>query len=256
VDVLEVQGLTREFGGLVALSDVSLGGPAGQVTAVIGPNGAGKTTLFNLIAGVLAPSRGVVFLDGRSLNGLSPQARARLGIARTFQNVLLFGQMTSLENAMAGCHVRGRSGFLGSALRLPAARREEEEMTLQALQCLNLVGLGQWADAPANALPFGQQRLLAIARGLAMKPRVLLLDEPGAGLNSMETLALAELIDRLRDMGIAVLLVEHDMNLVMRVADQVVVLDHGAKIAEGTPAVIQKDKRVIAAYLGEEDEVC
>jgi branched-chain amino acid transport system ATP-binding protein len=184
---------------------------------------------------------------------LPAHVRAGLGIARTFQNVRLFGQMTAVENVMVGRHGRSRAGFVGSALRLPSARREEEEIRLEALRCLNLVGLGPQADVLATALPFGRQRLLAIARALATEPTTLLLDEPGAGLNAFETAALGDLVIRMAQMGIAVLLVEHDMNLVMRVAEKVIVLDYGEKIAEGSAAEIQRNPRVIAAYLGEEE---
>lgn len=251
---LEVREVRKQFGGIVALDGVSLEAQFGQVTAVIGPNGAGKTTLFNVIAGVHQATSGQVRLLETRLQDLPPHERTRLGIARTFQNALLFGNMTVLENVMVGRHPRTRSGFLGAAFRTPGFRREEEEAYLQAMRYLNLVGLGAHADRSAAALPFGQQRLLAIARALATEPHVLLLDEPGAGLNSLEKAELAELILRIREMGLAVLLVEHDMELVMHTADRVVVLDYGQKIAEGTPSEIQRNKRVIEAYLGEESD--
>ncbi len=251
--ILETRGLTRTFGGLTALDKVDLSVESGKITSVIGPNGAGKTTLFNLIAGVYLPSSGEIVFQGEPLGKSPPHKRATLGIARTFQNVLLFDNMTALENIMAGQHVRSRCGFLEAALRLPRLHHEEETITLNARKYLNLVGLGVYAERNPLSLPLGQQKLLTIARAMATEPRLLLLDEPGAGLNAFEKQSLSELIRRIRDMGITIVLVEHDMDLVMGIAEWVVVLDSGQKIAEGTASQIQKDKKVIAAYLGEEE---
>ena len=253
--VLEAKGLSKVFGGLTALDKVDLAVESGKITSVIGPNGAGKTTLFNLIAGVYAPSSGEIYFQGEPLGKIPPYKRAALGIARTFQNVLLFDNMTALENVMSGQHPRSRYGFLEAAIRLPKAHREEETISLKAMRYLNLVGLGMHAQQNALSLPLGQQKILAIARALATEPKLLLLDEPGAGLNALEKQGLGELIRRIRDMGISVILVEHDMDLVMGIAEWVIVLDSGQKIAEGTASQIQKDRRVIAAYLGEEEKV-
>lgn len=252
--ILVTKGLGKAFGGLVALDKVDLAIEAGKITAIIGPNGAGKTTLFNLIAGVYPASEGDIHFGGTSLKKAPPHRRAALGIARTFQHVLLFGNMTVLENVMSGRHPRSSYGFLEAGLRLPKARREEESISLEALKYLNLVGLGMHAGQNALSLPLGQQKLLAIARALATEPQLLLLDEPGAGLNTLEKRELSDLIRRIREMGISVLLVEHDMPLVMGLAEWVVVLDSGKKIAEGTAAQVQKDQRVIAAYLGEDED--
>ena len=252
--ILETRGLSKAFGGLVALDKVDLAIKAGKITAIIGPNGAGKTTLFNLIAGVYSVSEGEILFQGTPLKNTSPHKRAQLGIVRTFQHVLLFGNMTVLENIMTGQHPRSRYGFLAAALRLPRAHREEETILLNSMKYLNMVGLGTHAEQSAVSLPLGQQKLLSIARALATEPRLILLDEPGAGLNTLEKRELSDLVRRIREMGISVILVEHDMPLVMGLAEWVVVLDSGQKIAEGTAAQIQRDKRVISAYLGEDEE--
>jgi branched-chain amino acid transport system ATP-binding protein len=250
--MLAVDGLTQIFGGVVALDDVSFAVAEHRITALVGPNGAGKTTLFNIVAGAYPPTAGTVRLAGRPLNGLPAHARVELGIGRTFQNALLFDKMTLLENVMVGRHARSGQGMIASALRLPAMRHEEERIFLEAMRCLNLVGLGMHARTPAGSLPFGQQRLAAIARALATEPRLLLMDEPAAGLNTLERQGLADLIRTIQEMGITVLLVEHDMRLVMQLAEWVVVLDHGRKLAEGTGDQIRKNRQVIAAYLGTE----
>lgn len=253
--ILEVRRLRKAFGGVVAVNEVSFAVERNKITAIIGPNGAGKTTLFNLIAGVYHPSGGEVRFEGQVLNGLPAHDRVAKGIARTFQSVELFGNMSILENVMVGRHTRSSSGFLHAALRTPKHWREERQIRQEAMTTLAVVGLANKWALPASSLPFGQQRLLALARALAAEPRLLMLDEPGAGLNAGEKSELAELIGRLRDRGITILLVEHDMDLVMGIAEHVIVLDYGEKIAEGTAAQIQNDERVIAAYLGTDDDL-
>ncbi len=251
--ILEAKGIRKEFGGVMAVADVSFSVQPQEIMAIIGPNGAGKTTIFNLISGFHSLDKGEIIFKGRRLNDLKPCQIAALGLARTFQNVQIFGNMTVLENVMVGRHTRSSYGFLGAALRLPRARLEERAIREQALKYLGMIGLEDRADDEASSLPFGQQRLLEIARALAMEPDFLMLDEPCAGLTKGEAEELDNLIRRIRNQGVTVLLVEHDMDLVMGLADRIVVLNYGEKIAEGTPEEVHKNSRVIAAYLGEEE---
>jgi branched-chain amino acid transport system ATP-binding protein len=248
--LLRVEALEQSFGGVMALAGVSFEVPEGLIYAVIGPNGAGKTTLFNALCGFYQPSAGSIRFDGRELLGFPPHRIAAQGIARTFQNLQLFFNMTVLENVMVGGHLRARTSLLTAALRLPRVRREERQLRAWAREALELCDLADRADQPASALPYGLMKRVEIARALAARPRLLLLDEPAAGLNDTETLALRELIARIRASGVTVLLVEHNMALVMGVSDRLLVLDYGSVLAEGTPVEIQADPRVIAAYLG------
>ncbi len=249
--MLEVHGVTCVFGGLTALDEVSFTARAGEITGVIGPNGAGKTTLFNIVTGIYTRTAGRIVLDDCDISGLPPERLARLGLVRTFQNIELFGQMTVLENVMVGLHTRSRSGFLSCACKLPHHLAEEKRIRSQAFELLEFVGIPDLADTVAANLPFGKGRLLEIARALAVQPRLMLMDEPAAGLNSRETWQLGELIRKIRENGVTVVLVEHDMELVMDICDAIVVLNLGKKLAEGTPRQIQENPEVIAAYLGE-----
>ncbi len=250
--LLEAQGLRRRFGGLVAVDQVSFQVARGQIKAIIGPNGAGKTTLFNLISGLLRPDAGRILFQDRPIERLQPYQIARAGLSRTFQNPSLFLQMTVLENVMVGRHRRSRREFLGCGLRLPGQRSEERAIRQSALEQLEGVGLAHLAEVSAGALAFGQRRMVELARALATEPELLLLDEPGSGLNTRDKADLAALIRRIRDRGITILLVEHDMTMVMGLSDDILVLHNGVPIAEGPPAKIQSDANVVRVYLGQE----
>ncbi|RJP31834.1 MAG: ABC transporter ATP-binding protein [Actinobacteria bacterium] len=251
-DLLAAKDLTKTFGGLAAVKNVSFSVSAKAIKAIIGPNGAGKTTLYDLLTGIYLPDEGNVLFQGREIVGLATHEITALGVARTFQTIRLFTGMTVMENVMVGLHHRTKTGFVKSALRVPSGLREEAWMREESLRILDIVGLEMQAESLAGSLPFGQQRLLEVARALATAPRVLLLDEPASGLNAYETRELGGIIYRIRDMGVTVILVEHDMGLVMRISDEVLVLDYGEIIAEGTPEEVSADARVIEAYLGSE----
>jgi ABC-type branched-subunit amino acid transport system ATPase component len=248
--LLELQEVSLAFGGVQALNEVSLSVPAGAVKAIIGPNGAGKTTLFNLVSGFLKPQEGRIVFRGEEIQGQPAHVLAVRGIGRTFQLVQLFDHMTVLENVMVGCHRRGRAGLLAGAFRLPRTFPEEKDIRQWAWEALEFVGLADRAHHFAAVLPLGLKRLLEIARALAAKPTIFLLDEPASGLDAAETERLRDMILALRDQGITILLVEHDMSLTMEVAEEIAVLNYGRLIADGPPRAVQKNPEVISAYLG------
>jgi len=250
--LLDVRGVSKRFGGVQALKDVSFRVEKGTVKALIGPNGAGKTTLFDVVSGFAAPDAGAVLFRGAPIEGAPPHRVAGLGLSRTFQHIRLFAGMTALENVMVGRHPRSRAGFLAGMLHPPWTWREEREIEDRAREALDFLAIPELAGAVATSLSYGQQRAVELARALASEPELLLLDEPAAGLNMRETVELAKLVGRIRERGITILVVEHDMGLVMNVSDEVVVLSYGEKIADAAPRAVQQDPEVVRVYLGED----
>ncbi|QEL66489.1 branched-chain amino acid ABC transporter ATP-binding protein [Oryzomicrobium terrae] len=248
--LLEVRQLSKVFGGVKAVQNVSFSIDAGIVYSVIGPNGAGKTTLFNLITGVYTPSEGEIVLDGENLAGKSPNELARRGVARTFQNLQVCMNMSALENVMVGAHLRLDRNLIKAALRFPGLVGRDRQLRAEAAELMDFVGLEKYVGARADCMPYGALKRLEIARALAMKPRLLFLDEPAAGLNPKETLEVDELVRKVADSGVTVVLVEHDMKMVMNLSDRILVLDYGKKLAEGTGEEVRRNPDVIAAYLG------
>ncbi len=253
--ILEVENLDKSYGGVKAINGLSFSVEEGMVFSVIGPNGAGKTTLFNLLTGVDRPDSGSIRFNGQELIGKGAHHIASAGMARTFQNLQVFLNMSVIENVMVGCHLRAKIGMFSAVLRLPSVLREEKRIRAWAMETLKFCDMESMADAPASALPYGALKKLEIARALALRPQLILLDEPAAGLNDTETLEMGRLIQGICDSGVTVLLVEHNMGLVMEISSHVLVLNYGQLLAQGPPSKVQKDPLVIAAYLGEESDL-
>ncbi|WP_428908056.1 ABC transporter ATP-binding protein [Niallia sp. Krafla_26] len=252
--MLEVKNVTKQFGGVVANKNVTFSFEVGQIVGLIGPNGAGKSTMFNMISAIFPPTTGTISFNGKMINELPTYQMATIGISRTFQNLQVFKNMTVLENVMIGQHIHSKTGILRAALLSPKAKKEEKRVYEAAMEQLAIVGMDAFFDHKAGSLPLGKLRLLELARALATRPQLLLLDEIAAGLNHKETLEMSQLIEKIKDMGVTVFVVEHDMDLVMNICEKIIVLDQGEKIAEGSPKEIQNNEKVITAYLGAETE--
>ena len=253
-NILETKNLSIHFGGLKAVSNLNLTAKKGDITALIGPNGAGKTTVFNLVAGFYTPTEGTVIFDGKDITALKSYQRTRIGMARTFQNINLFKNMTVMDNALVGFHTRMKAYPVSCMLRLPGARKEEKQAREEMMEILDLLGLADVADQPAGSLSYGKQKNLEIARAVATGPKLLLLDEPASGLNTQELEELSRRIVKIRDQGITIILIEHKMDVVMAISEKIMVLNFGEEIAFGTPEEIRSNPAVIEAYLGKEDE--